>query len=603
MLIQPRHRIGTRAAVIAIASGLVLGAVPLPSWGPGSAAAQQTADVTLEGLSFGMGGVVYRAPRVEFKGTPLSRAELERLMSSASGLQPAARISAVTAREIVMPEVVSELVGPQGRQVTTYRDVVFRNVAAGRIASVTAASGLFSAPTVTGQAEGTFGRFSIDDVDLGLAVSLFTDKATSGAAALKRLYGAFSLDALSMPDKDGAMLRIARMSGRDFSARPTREGWAGALETLSKNPDIAAAPPEDRKRAFAVMAEIMDAFEIGLLEMTGFEFKSGKTGEGDGKIGRIAFTGGSGGRPGEIQVDAIELAMPDGTIKIGGMAFGGMSLKPLFEGLQNVAATAPEEMSPGDMRKLLPLVGNLRLSGMDVDMPGDPGEDGKPGPRVRFALGGVEIVAEKPLEGLPTDVRLAFRNVVFVVPPTADNDGAKQLRSLGYERVDMSLAASLGWDAAGQQILLRDLSLNGADMGGVVIRGVVGNVPKDVFNPDTAVAMVALIGATARSLDITVENRGLADRILRRDAAASGRPVEELRREYGSMAALGVPMMLGNSAAAKSIGQAVARFIAKPGRLVIQARAKSAAGLGIGDLAVPDPTAVLNLLDVTATSE
>jgi hypothetical protein len=62
--------------------------------------------------------------------------------------------------------------------------------------------------------------------------------------------------------------------------------------------------------------------------------------------------------------------------------------------------------------------------------------------------------------------------------------------------------------------------------------------------------------------------------------------------------------MLGNSPQAKSLGQAVARFIAKPGRLVVNAKAKSPTGLGVAELlTLSEPASLFNKLDVTATAE
>jgi hypothetical protein len=62
--------------------------------------------------------------------------------------------------------------------------------------------------------------------------------------------------------------------------------------------------------------------------------------------------------------------------------------------------------------------------------------------------------------------------------------------------------------------------------------------------------------------------------------------------------------MLGNSAQAKTLGQAVARFVAKPGRLTISATTKDPAGLGLADvIATPEPAAILNKLEITATAE
>jgi hypothetical protein len=69
-------------------------------------------------------------------------------------------------------------------------------------------------------------------------------------------------------------------------------------------------------------------------------------------------------------------------------------------------------------------------------------------------------------------------------------------------------------------------------------------------------------------------------------------------------AAVGIPVMLGNSAAAKALGQAVARFVAKPGRLSVEARARDAGGLGVADFAgAPDPVALLDKVDLKATAD
>ena len=67
---------------------------------------------------------------------------------------------------------------------------------------------------------------------------------------------------------------------------------------------------------------------------------------------------------------------------------------------------------------------------------------------------------------------------------------------------------------------------------------------------------------TARSLDIVVRNGGLLERILSQQATAKKRSIDDLRREYGVAAVVAIPVMLGNSPAAKALGQAVARFVA-----------------------------------------
>ena len=175
---------------------------------------------------------------------------------------------------------------------------------------------------------------------------------------------------------------------------------------------------------------------------------------------------------------------------------------------------------------------------------------------------------------------------------------------MGYGNLDLSFATTASWNEPGSELVVREISVRGNEMGSATLRGVLANVGRDVFNPDTAVALVALAGATARNLDLTLENKGLFERVMAQAAVKQRKSSEDLRREYGMAAAIAVPSILGNSTAAKTVGQAVARFVAKPGRLNISARAKDPAGLGLADfVATPEPAALLDKLEVTATAE
>jgi NAD(P)-dependent dehydrogenase (short-subunit alcohol dehydrogenase family) len=135
------------------------------------------------------------------------------------------------------------------------------------------------------------------------------------------------------------------------------------------------------------------------------------------------------------------------------------------------------------------------------------------------------------------------------------------------------------------------------------LRGTLGGITKEVFDPDGTVAMVALMGAAAKSIDLTVENAGLFDRHLQQEAGRQKKTIESLRREYGMAANLAIPLMLGSSPQAKTLGQAIARFVAKPTRLTVTARAKNPTGLGLADVIGSDPAAILEKLDVTAGTD
>lgn len=594
----------------ALATAIVIGSAPalsgaaLPLLAVSSPA--HAADVVLDNVRLGIGQIAYTAPRAEFRGTPLSKADLTSLLDPASPDPVAARVARLEAAEIVFPEITSEVTTPHGPQVTRYRDVVFTNVSAGRIASVGAAGGTIEAHGPEGVARGNFGRFTLQSLDLGLAISLFVEKAAAGTSApMKRLYGAFSLDTLTLVDPSGTTTTIGRVFGRDFAARPIPEGWLGTLNLIGANPDLKSASPEDRKRGFAAMADLLGAFEIGSMEAADITFAAKGEAAGTGRIARLAFQGATASRPADFAMEGFEAGSKEGRVRFGSLTFGGISLQPMLEGLRDLGTAAPEEMSPAQMRKLFPLVGSTRLAQLEVDVPsGELPRLSNPSPTMRIALGQAEIVADKPVEGVPSDLRLAFRNLTFPISPSSENDGLKQLTGLGYERVTASLAANIGWNEAGQELVLREISLDGTEMGSTVLRGILGNVSRDAFSPDSAVAGVALLGATAKSLEIVLENRGLFERIVAREARRQKRNAEDIRREYGMAAAVGIPAILGSSAGAKTLAQAVARFVAKPGRLTLRAKAKQPGGYGVADFsAAPDPASILERLEITAVAE
>jgi hypothetical protein len=242
----------------------------------------------------------------------------------------------------------------------------------------------------------------------------------------------------------------------------------------------------------------------------------------------------------------------------------------------------------------------MRLAGLVID----PAKQGKgsesSGP---ISVAAIEIAAAKPVEGLPSEIRIALSDLSLTMAGADEDSPLGNLIGLGYDKLTLSLGAAAHWNETRQEIVIRDMSVRATDMGSATLAGMIGHVSRDVFHPDSTVAAVALIGATAQSLDLTIQNGGLFERIVAREAKRQKRTPEELRRDYGIAAAIGIPAALGNSVAAKTLGNAIARFVAKPGRLGIQAKVKDGAGIGLADIAAgAEPAAMLDRLEVTASA-
>jgi hypothetical protein len=559
--------------------------------------------VLLDNIALDLGYATYRIARVEFSESNLSRAELMALFEGRPGEPIGARLARLSAQEMRIPELRVEQDVGGAKQVAVYRDVVGRDIVNGRIASLTSADATIET-TGADMGKGATGRLTITNLDLAYAAALFGEKADAAPAATKTVYGSFAVDDLRITDAKGVEFRVSHMAGKDFRARPTAQSWAETTRLLGRPKDWEKASPAERSRQFGVLADLYDAYEIGSVEATGIEIREPNAKDrANGRIARLAFTGGTSAQPADMRMEGLEIAFAKARVRIGGIAFTGFSFKDSLQGLKDLGEKPFDSVDAADLRRLVPTIGSMRFSGLDFDVP-DEKSTGANAENIRFAIKGIEVTSDQLINGIPTNFRIAVENATFAVPATAEEERLRDLAAMGYGKLDLSFTTALSWSESASELALREVSVRGADMGSAMVRGVFANVSKDVFNPDSAVAMVALIGATARNLDMTIENNGLFERVIAQEAKKQKRSPEDLRREYGMAAAIAVPGMLGNSQQSKAVGQAVARFIAKPGRLNISLRAKDPGGLGIADLAaIAQPAALLEKLEVTATAQ
>lgn len=584
---------------------VTIGAIRLGASPIGAAFAQDAQTIALENVVLELGLSTYRLPRIEFAGTSLGRAELLSLFDGKASEPLAARLARLTARQVSAPEIIVEQqIGPE-RQTIRYRNVAATGLVQGRVASIVAeTAALETKGGRAGAVAGTLGRLTIADLDLGEAMRVYAERRNGPPGELARIYGAFTLENVDLRTDKAVEIKVSRIGGRDFLARPTAGSLSDSMKVLgaADNPDKAS--PAEQAKLLGAAIEVLDAMAVGSLEAVGIDIRDPTdSNEATGRIARIAYTAGAGVQAADARIEGLEIVAKDGRARIASIAFTGFGFGATVDGLKDLAGRPSADPDPAVLRRLIPTIGTVRLAGLDFDVPNESAK----GPRrqnMRFAVKDIEVTADKPLNGIPTNLRLAVDHLTFTVPSGSTEEGLKDLAAMGYGAVDLSWTTAASWTEPGNELVIREVSMRGSDMGSLMLRGVLGNVSRDVFHPDSAVALVALIGATAKNLDVTVVNQGLFERVIAREAKNDRAAGEKLRREYGMAAAVAVPTMLGNSAQAKTIGQAVARFIAKPGRLTLSARTKEAGGLGVADLALLDqPAAILDRLDITATAE
>jgi len=578
-----------------------VGAVTVPLWS--AAFAQPSDSFSLDNVSFTFGTTTYEAKRIEFSGVSTPRAEIEALFSPASSEPMESRLRRINAKQVTIPEArVKQVFGKQ-TQTTTYRNTVLSDVSQGRIASVAIeATAMASTGAKDDVLIGT-GRMTMSELDLPAFARLYEAKADSASTPLARVYGAFTIDSMELVDSKADMtFRVARLAGRDFLARPTRDSWNGTVGLITEMSDRTDLTSEDQARLLPAIADLVEAFQIGFVEASGIEVNSkAKDSAGQARITRVAYTSGTDAQPADMRWEGFEFSDEDNRMKLDSLSLTGFSFRQTLDGLRNLQGKSIDDLDAATARSLVPTLGTLRLAGFSID--GTAEDEGKK-VKVQAALKGFELTADKPVNAIPTNFRIGFQNLTMALPSNSTDDGIKELVALGYRTIDVSILAAANWNEASNEISLSEVSAQGQEMGTLTLTGLIGNAGKDLFNADTAIATVALAAAKAKALDITVENRGLFDRYLAKTAKEQKTTPEALRRTYAAAAAFVVPAMIGNSEQAQTLSQAIGRFIAKPGKLTIHATPKDPSGFGIADAVVlSEPKDVLDKLNISAKAE
>lgn len=574
-----------------------VGAVRTSLW---SAAFAQNADsFTLDNVRFTWGSFTYEAKQVAFAGTSVPRGEIESLFRSGPEAF-ADRLARINVKSVTVPELkVTQKLG-KNTQTILYRNVALNDIIAGRIAALTVEATAIEETGEKGPTVMSYGKTTVTDLDTPALVRLYDTKDAS--APLTKIYGTFAIDKIDVNTRGGeGNVQIARINGRDIMARPTKDSWNGTLALIKELADKDTSSPEEQMRLIQSATDMLGAFDAGLIEATGISFKGGEDSKGTGSIARMAYTGAGASQPAETRVEGIAFADEEARLKIGSVSLTGFSLAPTLNGLKSLDGKALTELDRTDMRKLIPTLGTLRLTDMEIDAPES--ED-KPDERVKVSVGSMEITADKPLNGIPTNIRFEQRNVSTSLSPNSDDEFVRELHALGYHSIDGSFAFAASWNEANSEITIKEFSMDAKDMGSVRLTGLIGNVSADLFSPDEATASAAVIGAKAKSARIVVEDRGLMERYLARAAKEEGTTAEALQKMYAGATPLVLSTMIGNSEQSRTLGQAIARFIEKPGTLTIDAQPKNPSGFGVLDLMLAsDPKVALEKLNITAKAE
>ena len=623
-----------RSALAACAAALAVGlAVPPPVAAQEGAAAVQ--DVTLTDVVLPFGATVVKVPRLTASGTRLSKDDLAAILKP-DGPEPwATRLARLDAASLTAPVVDSDHAGPgEQRQSATYRDVVAKDVRAGRIGELTASGVTLSSKGTKAApgAAGTYGAFRATDVDL-TAFGRLAAEPGDGKGPVLRVYGSLQLSDIAISDEKGTTVKVARLEGRDLGARQVPNGWNGALDALSGGFD----DPATQRRSASAAADILGAQTVGSVDIKGVSISDSTAEPLLAEIERLfyAATGPDAG----LGIEGLTIASGATRTRLGRLTLTGTSLGPVVAELRRLAERPDTAPNPDEARRLATGLGTLTLTDLSVDLPPDPPVQKRGAldtPREKLAQGAKpararvaearapDAKAGDPLVVVPAKSnRVVLRRGVFGPGPAVEGAPASTrlmltgldvpaslaaglplvgaLPAYGYGDLSFDMSADAAWDDAARTVALRDVTLSGKDIGTVKLAALFGGIGPELFSGSVPAQTMLLFSGNARTLDLTVENSGLFERFLTAQAKELSLKPDELRKEYVTASVLGVPVILGNGPAAKSIGAAMGQFVMNPGKLTIRAKSKEPTGIGFVELGTaPSPAAVLDRLDIDA---
>lgn len=588
------------------------------------------ADFQIDNLKLDLGAVVVAAPKVAVKGSPLEREAFVSLFNGATGEGAVARMSRLNADEISAPELtVEQNIGPQ-KQVTVYRDVRFSSIREGRIGrGETSGATIKVTGGEIGQMSGEMKRMSIETLDLHQIARVLSERAAPGKdEPMVTVFGRFEQNGYSLDLGPAGKMSLGKSSGRDFKAKlgpePLGElfgrlmAQAEAEQKALKDPAAKRDEEADKRMALA-MFSLFEIFDYGSGEVRDMAMNitaPPKPGAAPAKIemkvARIAYGEDAPGKSG-MAMEGFSFAGDGVKGAIDSLSSSGFSFGPVLKELRELLAKPEKEaLESIDYRKLVPTLGTVRLTGLAVEapqpqQPSQPGKTtrAKPAEPIRVGLGTFEIKAGEQLNGIPTSLALTIDKLTAPVVANGSNDAAlRDLIAMGYKALDLSAKLDLAWTAASNELAIRTLSFGGAGMGQFEASGTLGNVTKDLFSSDLALAQIAALGATARNVQAKLQNLGLFEKLIENEARKAGRKPEEIKRQYAMMASLGLAAILGPSDGAKALSAAISRFVAQPGTLTVEASAKSASGLGLADvIAISEPTEIFDKIDIKANAQ
>jgi hypothetical protein len=611
-----------RLAALLLATALVPAAMPLlPDHGGFSGISRAFAreNIAIDKIDIPTGFGVFTLNKIAVTGSSLSRAEFEGLFKTSDIASIASLMEKFDAEKITIASITGTSKFAGSESMVSYNGITVTNVRRGVIGEIVFAGAEVDSTTTVenkGMAiKGTYGRMSVAAIDVPYAIKWYTTADPSGAAPVKRIYGANSLESMRMT---GPMfeMEIGRISSDFLDARLPRTVLSAKVAELSANPPA----PDDvdaSGKMFPWLLDVYAAFTFGKATGESASFKGKDSASPFSmKFGKMEFGGGA--KP-FAKIASIEGGDGDAKVKVGEVGFtgdiyGGMLIGGAYgillgstraegKGLKPETRAALEK-AVGEANKML-AKGDLGFSfaALDIDAPAKKG--GPAAERVKATLASFSALAGNFVAVTPTKIGLALKNFKMPLPANSTDAGIKNLKELGIETLDLTSNVTAEWTESTSKVAIREISVDIDKFAKATIKGELAGVPRALFEQPTVNWPQLLATGNVQSLSTEIVNRGGLDKLVAKTAREQGQDPAQFRAQIGMMAPAMIGAVMAGHPDAVKLADAVSGFLKSLGSLAVTVKSVSPGGVTVPEImgAAGNPVTILPKLAFEATGK
>jgi len=591
-------KLGTRVAhkVLPALLAAAMASVCLPT----SSAFAET--VTVSDIVNKGKGFTLTVPSVVAVDSNLSEADI-RAIFTGDFKNTAKSLATLNAASIVIPEITIsydlDLKAEDGGKKQgsfTYKDIEIIDVVNGVAQSSSIAGGEATGPE---DATITIGMMSTGLFNIAGMLGFYGLVAPSQPDTIETIYKDFNFEGAEIKSPE-ANCDIGSVTVDEFKARPLKTSF---VEIMALSEELAKdkPSPEAVKSFVNFYMDFLSAFESSPMEFSGLSC-TGTDEKGqpvDVSTGTIMIDGFSPGIYPAISASDINVNVEgDGKVAIGNITSKAIDFTNTIAVLKAETAPLDEAWFEANYRKVIPAYQGFTLSDIDVDVP----DEESPGQRIKAKVGEVDLTLGSYVNGIPTQIATSASDVEFTIPKDDTDETFKQLTDLGFEKLNVGYSLGLHWNEAEDTIAVDNLSVTGENLGTVTLAGTIGNATETLFGDDLDAAMMAAMGLTVKDIKIDLENAGFVGIALAKAGEEQGQDAESFKTALSGMVQGGALAILGGTAQAKEVAEALDSFIKGSPLLTIGLAAKDPAGVGLADFMAieSDPTAIAKVMDITA---